>query len=262
MALFSDAAVPKKASDVAAISEVLDHSRLSMGKGTKNHQRVSASVSIVYLLDCSVQALQARGADPALSKFDLCLDMKETHEDTLDRTISSYYLQDEDFLESQPLGGASISDQTLVSILEKATAIKPSFDAGGIKMLRAWLEAARQAMASTRCSSFSLYQQDVLERLCRSAAKLRLSHEIKVCDVVISINLYEESRVAKGLPSLLGFEVRSNGRQNVDLLDRDPVVALTKLQERIQSVCQSYGTHSDGSGDERMVGLEEEDDWS
>jgi hypothetical protein len=34
---------------------------------------------------------------------------------------------------------------------------------------------------------------------------------VEVCDVVIGINMYEESRVAKGLPSLLGFECRSNG---------------------------------------------------
>lgn len=32
-----------------------------------------------------------------------------------------------------------------------------------------------------------------------------------MCDVVFGINLYEESRVAKGFPSMLSYEMRSNG---------------------------------------------------
>ena len=93
VAIFNDASIPKKASDLAAIAEVLEHSRLSIGKGTKNHQLVDASVSIVYLLEGSMRSLPTKNADATLKQFDLCLDMQEAHEDVLDTTISSYYLQ-------------------------------------------------------------------------------------------------------------------------------------------------------------------------
>jgi hypothetical protein len=39
--------------------------------------------------------------------------------------------------------------------------------------------------------------------------------EVEVCDVVVGINVYEESRVAKGYPSVLDFETRSNGQHAV-----------------------------------------------
>lgn len=260
--VFSDASIPRKASDVAAISEILEHSRLSIGKGSKNHQLVDASVSIVYLIDGSLRSLPHKSADTALKQFDLCLDMNEVPDDALDTDISSFFLQDEQFLDSQPpSGGPAISENALVSLLAAAAASRPTFGAGGIRMLSAWLEAARQAMASRHCS-VSMYQQHVLERLCRGVAKLRLSNQIEACDVVIGINLYEESRVAKGLPSMLGFELRSNGRQNLDLLDRDPILAHAKLRSRILSVCQSYGTHFDSSDEEMAASGADEDDWA
>ena len=82
---------------------------------------------------------------------------------------------------------------------------------------------------------------------------MRLSQIAEVCDVVLGINFYEESRVAKGVASLLGFSLRSNGRQNVELLDEDPIQAYCKLEGRILSICHSYGTLAEDSSDDDAV---------
>jgi hypothetical protein len=102
----------------------------------------------------------------------------------------------------------------------------------------------------------------MLERICKTVAKLRLSEEVEVCDVVIGINLHEEARVAKGFPSLLSFEVRANGRQNIELLDREPLLAYSKLEKRILALCHQYGTLSEDSfsGDDFSTLGEEFDD--
>jgi len=56
---------------------------------------------------------------------------------------------------------------------------------------------------------------------------------VDVCDVVFGINLYEESRVAKGFPSLLGYELRSNGEcQSMHCFERCTVSHLL-----MQSLC-------------------------
>ena len=171
-------------------------------------------------------------------------------------------IQDEGFLDSRSLETPRISEPILVSTLQQAAASRPAFGAQGIRMLNAWLEAARQALASICHDPASMYQHEVLERLCRGVAKLRLSQHVEECDVVIGINLYEESRIAKGLASMLGWQTRSNGRQNIELLDRDPILAHTKLRARILSICQSYGTHSDGGDEELTASGAEEDDWA
>ena len=40
-----------------------------------------------------MRSLPTKNADATLKQFDLCLDMQEAHEDVLDTSISSYYLQ-------------------------------------------------------------------------------------------------------------------------------------------------------------------------
>ena len=102
-------------------------------------------------------------------------------------------------------------------------------------------------MANVHTSSLAVYRLEMLERICKTVAKLRLSEEVEVCDVVIGINLHEEARVAKGFPSLLSFEVRANGRQNIELLDREPLLAYSKLEKRILALCHQYGTLSEDS---------------
>ena len=152
-----------------------------------------------------------------------------------------------------------IADPILVSILEQAAASRPAFGAQGIRMLNAWLEAARQALASICHDPASMYQHEVLERLCRGEAKLRFSQYVEESYVVIGINLYEENRIAKGLASMLGWQTRSSGRQNIELLHRDPILAQAKLRARILSICQSSGTDSDGC-DEELTASEAEED--
>jgi len=147
-------------------------------------------------------------------------------------------------------------------ILEQASRIRPSFGAAGIRMLSGFYSAARHAMANVHTSSLAVYRLEMLERICKTVAKLRLSEEVEVCDVVIGINLHEEARVAKGFPSLLSFEVRANGRQNLELLDREPLLAYSKLEKRILALCHQYGTLSEDSfsGDDFSTLGEEFDD--
>ena len=52
-------------------------------------------------------------------------------------------------------------------------------------------------------------------RIATSIAKLRQSPQVEGPDVILAISLNEETRVAKGLHSVLGFQMLPNGEAYV-----------------------------------------------
>ena len=80
----------------------------------------------------------------------------------------------------------------------------------GIKI--SWHYLDRSA-ASTRTRSTPWYQAYItyLCRIATSIAKLRQAPQVEAPDVILSISLNEETRVAKGLHSVLNFQMPPNG---------------------------------------------------
>ena len=254
VAVFSDSTLAMKSADLAVMTEIAERSSLHLGRGKKEHQTIETNISIVYLLEGPLASLPGPKASscPLLSHFDLVVDMSELPEAEIDRAISSYYMQDENFLDSIHAEPPPFSDLMLSGVIDQASRITVGFSAQAIRLLGAFHAAARKAISSSS-SNEQKYCKASLERLIKTVAKLRLSQIADVCDVVLGIAFYEESRVAKGVASLLGFSLRSNGRQNVELLDEDPIQAYCKLEGRILSICHSYGTLAEDSSDDDAV---------
>ena len=254
VAVFSDSTLAMKSADLAVMTEIAERSSLHLGRGKKEHQTIETNISIVYLLEGPLASLPGPKASscPLLSHFDLVVDMSELPEAEIDRAISSYYMQDENFLDSIHAEPPPFSDLMLSGVMDQASRIRVGFSAQAIKLLGAFHAAARKGISAVS-SNEQKYCKASLERLIKTVAKLRLSQIADVCDVVLGIAFYEESRVAKGVASLLGFSLRANGRQNVELLDEDPIQAYCKLEGRILSICHSYGTLAEDSSDDDAV---------
>eukprot|EP00960_Hanusia_phi_P035072 751472-Hanusia_phi.AAC.6 len=154
-------------------------------------------------------------------------------------------------MDQQNMPSEAVSDdECLVTILEQAKGLDPEFAVEALDLLQAFLNTCKNMHGNLAGMPYSV---EVLMKLSQSIASLRLSDKVRVPDVIV------ESRIAKGLPSILSFGILSNGLKldrfsskswltasvvdkcNVDLLDEDRAVAYEKLHWRILKLCQAHG---------------------
>ena len=127
VALFGEASMLKKAADVEAVTEVLEHSSFNLGKG---QALIDCSISVVFVASGDLSALPSKlGSSSALRLWDVVCDMHQLPEEAVDRETASHYLEDETFLDVMHSQPPRFSDRELATILEQATRINPAFGA-------------------------------------------------------------------------------------------------------------------------------------
>mmetsp|Transcript_25476 Transcript_25476/g.39930 ORF Transcript_25476/g.39930 Transcript_25476/m.39930 type:complete len:187 (-) Transcript_25476:355-915(-) len=144
---------------------------------------------------------------------------------------------------------ASLSKRELGFIIDNARKLNPEFTERAQSLIFAFLKCTRRVLSHGPVSF--PYQADSLVRIAKAVASLRLSALVDLADVTIAIAVYEESRAAKLLPTLLQFENFPNGRSNLELYSDNLPGAGRKLLEGIVKVCNSHG----------MLSWDPEDPW-
>mmetsp|Transcript_25479 Transcript_25479/g.39941 ORF Transcript_25479/g.39941 Transcript_25479/m.39941 type:complete len:619 (-) Transcript_25479:556-2412(-) len=200
-----DLGLVKKNAELQALKSVLDSQQVRVGKDSSVWS-VPAEVSVIALLSTPNVHTQAM-----TDSFDLICDLQDVSDEDLDKEVCRIFFDGVSHEEHE----ASLSKRELGFIIDNARKLNPEFTERAQSLIFAFLKCTRRVLSHGPVSF--PYQADSLVRIAKAVASLRLSALVDLADVTIAIAVYEESRAAKLLPTLLQFENFPNGRSNLEL---------------------------------------------